>query len=805
MSTARPSALAGVRVLDLAGPLGWYATKLLAHFGADVIRIEPPGGDPARLRPPFGGNDPDPRHGLPFRYFNTSKRSETLDIESNAGRRRFRELALDADVVVETCAPGRLDGLGIGYRQLRQENPGLVWASITPFGLWGPYSDWKANDLVLQAMGGLMYLAGIPESPPSQLGGHQAEYQAGVMTACGILLALAERDKSGLGQLIDTSGQVAVSFDSENAMTYWDVDGWVRPRLGIRNYRGVVQMFPASDGWVILSMGNRWQAFKTWVHKLGLLPEDMLDPKWESTEYRSQHAAELEAACRNLCLNQTKEQLYFAGQEARVGVGPVTTVEELYRDPQLAARGFWTAVESLPDEAPIAFPGSPFKMSRTPGRISRPAPAPGEHTGEGWRPRPAQQTTGSGRISGKQALEGIRIVDMSWVAAGPFGTRLLADHGAQVLKIETALHQDSTRVLPAPRPKGNSSPNVSGMWNNVNTSKASVVLDLRKPEAVALLERLISTADVLVDNFGVDPYPRWGLTPERLRELKPDLIVARSSVMGRSGPRQHFIGMGYTISAAAGHNSISGMPDDPPVGAGIAHPDYTSNPYHLAFGILAALRHRDRTGEGQTIDLSQHESTVCWIGPELLDFAANGVIAKQAGNRDPLAAPHGAYPAKGDDTWVAIACSTNDEFDSLCRVLGADFDSSTAAYATLALRKANEDALDRDIGRLTASWDALKLAEALQAAGVAAGPVLSHRDLLESDPQMLHRGHYRQVSHSEAGLRRFDAPPVLLGRTPGGILRPAPLLGEDTEWAARDLLGLSEEDIVTGYVEGWFQ
>jgi crotonobetainyl-CoA:carnitine CoA-transferase CaiB-like acyl-CoA transferase len=802
LSKARPAALEGVRVLDLAGPLGWYATKLFAHFGADVIRIETPGGDSARLRPPFQGGGPEPERSLPFQYFNSSKRSEILDLETAAGRERFKNLAREADVMVETGTPGGFDERGIGYRALRQENPRIVWASITPFGQWGPYAQWKANDLILQAMGGLVQLAGVPESQPTRLAGHQAEYQAGVMAACGVLIALRERDRSGKGQFVDISGQVAISFDSENAMTYWDVDGWVRPRLGIRNYRGVVQMFPASDGWVILSMGNRWKAFKSWVHSLGLLPEDMLDPKWESTQYRSVHAAELEVVCRTLCLNQTKEQLYFAGQEARVGVGPVTTVKELYEDPQLLARDFWTRVETRDNHQEIKFPGSPFKMSRTPGRISTAAPALGTNNGEGWKPRVERPVTPK---PGVHALEGVRVVDMSWVAAGPFGTRILADHGAQVMKIETSLHQDSTRALPSPRPAGNSSPNVSGMWNNVNTSKASVVLDLRQPEAVQLLERLIATADVLVDNFGVDPYPRWGLTSERLQQLNPDLIVARSSVMGRSGPRAHFIGMGYTISAAAGHNSISGMPNDPPVGAGIAHPDYTSNPYHLAFAILTALHYRDRTGEGQWIDLAQHESTVSWIGPELLDYSANGVIATQNGNRDKTVAPHGVFPALGEEKWIAIACENDAEFDALCEVLGAGFDSSDPRFAGNAARKTNEDELEREIARMTRTWESLRLTERLQKAGVAAGPVLSHRELLEYDPQMQHRGHYRQIEHAEAGLRRFDSPPVLLGRTPGGILRPAPLLGEDTEWAARDLLGLSEDEIASGYVDGWFQ
>lgn len=799
-----PGPLVGIRVLDLAGPLAWYGTKLLADLGADVIRIEPPSGDPARRRAPLVATGPAKGESLAFWHFNTSKRSECLDLTSEAGRRRLRALAREADVVVDTSLPHERAAQGLGYVALSAENPGVVVVSATPFGATGPTSGWRANDLILQAMGGLMFLAGMPTSPPSQLGGNQAEYQTGVLAACGALLGLAARAHSGHGQFVEVIGQVAVALDAENALPLWDFDRWVRPRLGVENYLLTRQLFPCKDGWVVFSIGNRWRTFRGWLEQSGLLTEELAGPEWESAEYRKTHAKAIERACEALCESMTGDQIYRLGQDARVGVAPVRRIDDLFADPQLAARGFWQRVPHPDVEHDVTYPGPPVRLSATPWRIARRPPRPGEHTGEGWRPRtppPAPPARSPARLP----LADVRVIDLSWVAAAPLATRLLALFGAEVIRIETATRPDSSRRLPTARPPGNDSLNASGMWNNLNPGKASIALDLSKSEAVQVLERLIRTADVLVDNFGVDPFPKWGLTLRRLRELRPDLIIARASVMGRTGPRQHYIGLGYTIGAAAGHHSITGFPNDPPTGAGIAHPDYSCNPYHLALGILAALHYRRQTGLGQTVELAQHESTVCWVGVEAMDYAMNGAIAGPCANRSPDAAPHGAYPARGDDAWVAVACQTDAEFVALALAIGRPDLAIDPRFRTLADRKANEEALDHIIADWTRTQPARAVAELLQRVGVTAGPVQCHRDLVERDPQMQWLGHYLRVEHEEVGLRLTDGPPIRLHTTPGRIQRPAPLLGEDTEPLFRDLLGLSDDEIDAGFVNGWFQ
>lgn len=796
-----PASLAGIRVLDLAGPLGWYATKLFADLGADVIRVEPPQGDPARQRGPFWHHDR--RHSISFWHFNTSKRSEIIDLQSEPGRERFRELASGADVVIETFPPGVLNALGIGYPRLATLNPRLIWTSVTPFGSMGPRANWLANDLILQAIGGLMFLAGMPESPPSQLGGNQAEYLTGVLAACGAMLALFARQKTGHGQHVDISGQEAVALDGENAMPYWDVNQWERPRLGVHNFTGMRQMFQAKDGWVCLAVGSRWKPFRAWAEQAGVTNSAIRDPNWDSAPYRAAHSTELTALLEDLCSRLTREEIYLGGQAVRASVAPVAYVDELFSDPQLAARGFWQSVPHPALEQDVTYPGPPFRLSHSPWQIRGAPPRPGQHTGQGWLPREepsAVWATGTGELP----LSGIRVVDMSWVAAAPLATRLLAHFGAEVIKVETATHPDSSRALRTARPEGNDSLNVSGMWNNLNTGKRSIALDLRHPGALKLLEDLIRTADVLVDNYGVDPYPKWGFTLKRLRELRPDLIIARSSVMGRSGPRSNFIGVGYTIGAASGHNSITGFPGDPPAGACIAHPDYSANPYHFVMAILSALHYRHRTGIGQSIDLAQHESTVCFLGPEAMAAAANGERPGPCANRRPDAAPHGAYPAAGRDQWLAIACETDDQFAALCRCLGRPALAGDPRFAALEARKANEDALDSEVTAWTRTQNAARAMGVLQAAGVPAGVVQSHRVLMDEDPQMRVRSHFVLVEHAEAGPRREETTAIVLSGTPEVIGRPAPMLGEHNDWVFGELLGLPDEQLAAGYVESWF-
>ncbi|MCS7001679.1 MAG: CoA transferase, partial [Dehalococcoidia bacterium] len=798
-----PGPLDGLRVLDLAGPIGWYSAKLLTDLGADVLRVEPPTGDPARLRPPFAGDIVAPDRSLPFWWFNAGKRSVTLDLQSSVGKASFRALADEADVVIETLPVGELRALGLDYDSLAATNPKLIMTSVTPFGQTGPYATWRGCDLIGAAMGGLMHLSGCPWNAPSQPGGDQAYLQAGIVAAAATLIALRERRRSGRGQHVDVSMMDAMVFTNENAIALADLMGLNRQRLGNKAFTGPQLFYRTQDGWVAVWLGGRWDGFLRMIDALGGDSSRFADPVWLTPGYRERHVAEVNAAIAELAAKTTKATLTELLQKQRIAAAPVATVADLMRDTQLSARSFWfTMDQPLLDGSTITttMPGPPFRMSRSPWQVRGPAPLPREHTGAGWRPRPDPPPPSAPDAPRALPLTGVRVVDLSWQIAGPGATQVLADHGAEVFKIESETHPDGLRLMQVPRPPFTDSKNQSGIYALVNTSKQSVMINMKTPAGRSLLKRLIARADVIVDNYGVDPMPKWGLTADALHAINPRLIIARSSVMGRSGPFEQFVGFGYTIGAAAGLNALTGQPDDPPVGTCTAHPDYSSNSYHLLIAILAALEHRDRTGEGQIIDLSQHESTVVFNGAAILDFSVNGRVAGPTANADPLMFPHGAFRCRGEDRWVAIACLSDANWPSLARAIERPDLADDPTLATMEGRRANAERVNAAITEWTSTRTPQEAAIALQLAGVAAGPVNDASDLLR-DPHLAARGKFVRVRHPEMGWTTLNGPSFRLSATPGSVLRHPPLLGQDTEEVLRAILDIDEEELVNLYIE----
>ncbi|MCX6020943.1 MAG: CoA transferase, partial [Chloroflexi bacterium] len=395
----------------------------------------------------------------------------------------------------------------------------------------------------------------------------------------------------------------------------------------------------------------------------------------------------------------------------------------------------------------------------------------------------------------RQILDGVRIADFTWWGAGPIASKWLGAHGAQVIKIESAVYLDSLRGN-EPMPPGRTGLNVSGFYNNFNSDKLDVTLNLNKPEAIAIAKRIIAISDIVLDNFTPHSMERWGLTYDELRKINPALIVAAQPMQGMTGPQRDATGSGATLQAVTGMHGLIGWPDLPPTGTGTAYPDYASNPHHWLLYVLSAFRHRMRTGSGQYIDQSQLQSTVSFIGPAVLDYTANGRVQTAQGNRSPNAAPRGAYPCRpepGDwemtirpadeydaaaDRWVAIEVSDDAEWAGLGRAAGDPEWSRDPRFATARGRHEHAEELDRLIGGWTQGLAAREAMERLQEEGVPSGVVQSSADLLTRDPQIAARGHYYLKDHAEAGPHHYDGPPFRLSRTPGAIHRPAPMMGE---------------------------
>lgn len=393
----------------------------------------------------------------------------------------------------------------------------------------------------------------------------------------------------------------------------------------------------------------------------------------------------------------------------------------------------------------------------------------------------------------RQPLSGIRITDFTWIGAGSYATKILGDFGAEVIKIESSRRLDSLRMA-APYKDGIKGVNRSGYFADRNTSKRSITIDMKHPRALGLVHRLIAQSDIVANNFTPGVMERFGLGYEAVRAIKPDIIYLAMSMQGSSGPEHQYLGYGASMAALTGLQHLTGLPGREPAGTGTNYPDHVPNPCHAAFAVLAALRHRRRTGEGQYIDLAQTEPTIALLGPTFLDLTMNGRLQQPNGNEHPWAAPHGVYPCQGDDRWIAISIMNDDQWVSLVEVLGRPAWAAEAALRQGEMRYARRRQLDSDLAGATAQWVAEDLMHALQARGVPAGVVQTAADVVERDPQLRHRGHWVKLDHPEMGATIYNAPPMRFSRTPVELKRPAPLLGEHTDEICRELLGLSDEE-----------
>lgn len=389
-------------------------------------------------------------------------------------------------------------------------------------------------------------------------------------------------------------------------------------------------------------------------------------------------------------------------------------------------------------------------------------------------------------------LADVKLLDLTWVVTGPAATRILADYGATIVRVESTHRVDTARTF-GPFITGRPGPENSALFQQLNAGKLGITLDLTKEEGRAVALDLVRWADVVTESFSPKAMPGWGLDYESLRRVKPDIIMLSTCLMGQSGPLSSFAGLGMLAAAMSGFYELTGWPDRPPAGPYGAYTD-TVAPRFMAAAILAALDHRRRTGQGQYIDQSQAESTLHFLGPALLDYTVNGRVQKRTGNRDPHLAPHGAYPAAGDDRWVAIAVGDDEQWQALCGVMERPELSRDERFATPAARLAHQDALDAIVAEWTQGREAQESEAALQARGVPASAV-QNSDELYADPQLAHRGHFVQLEHPIHDTITVEGSRFRLSRTPARVERSGPTFGQDNQYILETILGYSPERI----------
>ncbi len=818
--------LSPYRVLDLTDEKGLLCGKLLGDLGADVIKIERPGGDPVRNIGPFYHDEVDPEKSLFWFAFNTSKRGITVDLETAHGQQVFRRLVKTADFVIESFPPGHMDKLGLGYSTLEKINPSIIMVSITPFGQAGPYKSYKAPDIVAWAMGGQMYPCGDADRPPVRMSHHsQAYLHAAGEAAVGAMMALYYREMTGEGQQVDVSIQESVIQATYLPTCTWDMMKVIHQRGGglLPNIR-MTRIWPCKDGYVIwfyaggLEAKRRNIPFVEWMDEEGMANDFLKGFDWDTFDYTtiSQEAVyRIEEQTRQFFMTHTKAELLEGALKHRLMLYPVSTTKDMLESVQLAARGFWAEVEHPELRASITYPGAFAKTSGVPPRISRRAPLIGEHNQEvlegelgmsrGELP-PLRQAEGylsklskKGENLEKKLLKGIKVADFSRNVVGPLTTKTLADYGAEVIKIEGRSRPDTLRPAP-PFKDGIPGVNRTSSFNQYNTGKLSVALNLAHPKGVQVAKRLVARADVVVESFAGGVMERMGLGYEELKKVKPDIIMLSTCMQGHTGPYATHPGYGFQLIGLSGISHITGWPDREPIGPDGPYTDYIA-PRFTAPAVLAALDYRRRTGKGVYFDMSQYENGMHFLAPLILDYVVNRRVANRMGNRSSRAAPHGAYRCRGEDRWCAIAVFTNEEWRILCRAIGNPAWTDSPRFSTLQARKENEDELDRLVEEWTVNHPAEEVMTMMQAVGVGAGVVQTGKDLLEHDPQLRHRHFFWELDHPEIGKYRARGPAFVLSKCPCELQR-APLLGEHNEYVLKELLGMSDDEIAGLVIEG---
>lgn len=780
--------LSPYRVLDLTSGRADLGPMILADLGAEVVKVEPPGGTAAR------------EDGLRFAAYNRNKRSVTLDLESEAGRAAFLDLVRGADFLFEDAGPGEMAARSLGWEQLREANPRLVYVATTPFGQDGPYSGHRATDLTLAAMGGMMALNGDADRPPVRVSVPQTWYHGAAESAVGALVAHHLRERTGVGRFVDVSVQAAVFWTGLQAMIAAAIQGKDMERAGTALQLGTLTLpliYPAADGEVVMiGNGPTLVPAVRWMAEDGVVPESWVtDEEWASYDMKvlqglplTHSYEEVMARLSDWTRRFTKQELLERGLANGVTIAPVATIPELLDFNHLEERDYWRDLEVRPGVT-VRGPGAFVRAAGKPIQRERGVPAPGEGNGK-VEPRAPRGAAAEAREG--LPFAGLKVADFAWIGVGPITGKYLADHGADVIRIETANPPDRLRVA-GPFKDGVFGPNRSQFFGAFNTSKRSVALNLKTPEAQEIARKLIAWADVVIESFTPGTMASLGLGYEDAKRINPDVIYASTCLMGQTGPAAPLAGYGYHAAAICGFYEVTGWPDRPPSGPFTAYTD-TIAPRFLAATVMAALDHRARTGEGQYIEQSQMESSLYFLAPEILDYQLSGRVPRRMGNDDPTMAPHAAYSAAGEDEWLAIAVEDDAQWGALQSLLCDQPWVMEPAYATAEGRLANRAAIDAHLSRWTSGQDMHAAMARLQAAGIPAGAVQRSSDHLD-DPQFAHRRFFHPLEHPEMGTVPYEGHQFLISGYESGPRSASPCLGEHSMEVLLDVLGLSEDDV----------
>ena len=800
-STAK-AALAGVRVLDLSdGIAGPFAARLLGDFGADVTKVERPSGDPARELGPLQAGAPPHEQSLLFQYLNWNKCGIVLDLTRPETAENVKTLVQTSDIVIESFRPGILAELGLSPATMLGWNPRLVVTSVTDFGQTGPYAQFRGSDLVHQAMSGIMQISGQADQAPLKHGLSQAYFCAGLNAAYASLALFLAAEADGIGDHIDLSVHECLASELVMSESYYSFMGAIHGRRLASQDPFAGSPIPTRRGFIAMQSGGP-TPLGAYADLFG--NEAFRQPSYASNAQRARHVDEVRRTVEASVGDRDAKELFLEGSRRRLLMGVAQTAGDLLACEQLAARDFFAKL-SHPATGSFRFPAELAKLSATPTAIRHRAPLLGEHTeqvlAEHPTPRVRPPPTGKPRLP----LAGLRVLDLSTVVAVPYMGGLLADLGAEVIKVESPARLDQTRqgvfttYLDDDTSEG--ALNRSGIFQILNRGKRSIVLDLAQPEGRDVFRDLVVQSDIVLENYTPRVMRSWGLDYPELRKLNPSLIMLSNTGYGSTGPWSAFPSQGTTLEVTMGIASYTGYRDGPPSKAGQSYPDFLACWTGL-LAICAALHHRRSAGVGQWIDLGMYQIGAALIPEPLLALQLDGSDMARIGNEHPDQVPSNAYPTRGEDRWVALTVETDAQWHRLAGLMAADGIPADPRFADAAGRRANRGAINAAVERWTRDRDADDLTRKLQEHGIACGPVLNSRDLL-LDEHLTHRGFHQRVEHpAPMGVRPIMGRPWKLKHRTAAIRKPAPAYGEDSNDILREVLGMATQQIETLLASG---
>jgi crotonobetainyl-CoA:carnitine CoA-transferase CaiB-like acyl-CoA transferase len=746
LSGASPTPLNDLRVIELSDRIaGAYCGKLLVDAGADVVKVEPPDGDPLRHFVATDAVLPADRDAPLFGYLNAGKRSVTADSVT------VGHLLECADVVIVAQTERAFDP-----QHVLERSPQCVVVTVSDFGLTGPWRDRPATEFTLQAWSGLTGFRGDPAGPPISIGGELGEYMAGACAAYGVLALRRRVRQGGPGGHLDMS--------MLEAITLMQSSEWLHSQLlkvpPIMRSVEVPSIEEASDGYVGISMvtGQQWLDFAAMVD----CPELTEIPDLRFQLGRWGHRDWIRERIGPWMRERTVDEIVELGQLFRLPIAPLGNGSTIPQMDHLRERGVYV-------DNPDGFrqPRAPWLMSATAPAPVRPAPKLGDSDGETlWQPRtPAAPTT-----TDELPLAGIRIVDLTAFWAGPSATHSLAAFGADVIKIESIQRPDGIRYSGGMRTDVDDWWEYGWVFHAMNTNKRSVTLDLESQDGIRLFRQLVSQADAVIENFSPRVMDQFGLGADALLALKPDLVVVRMPAFGLTGPWRDRVGFAPTMEQIAGLAWVTGMPDGPPV-----PPRGACDPLagaHAAFALLAALDFAERTGVGQLVEVPMIETVLNVTATQTAEFEIFGSILSRRGNHGHPTTLQDLYPCAGDDNWVAICARTGTEREALSELTGGS-----------------------ELASWLAAQDAEAVVEMLAAAGIPAAVVVSP-SMVTENPQLRHRGFFERLEHPRTGEGLYPTPPfALLDGAKSWLHRTPPTLGQHNSEVLTELCGVSATDL----------